>query len=90
MTSVTADTDLSLTYDLFYIDYLIYVLGKRICADNNIQFTPENEETLAEKEQELRDLSPLDLRMQKISTLQRRTGYSYADINLGRGWVPPL
>lgn len=90
LTSVTEDTDLSLTYDLFYIDYLIYALARRICADNNIQFSPENEQTLASKEEELMYLSPLDLSVVKISTLQRRSGYSYADINLGRGWIPPL
>lgn len=87
---VTLNTDLQTLYDLYYIDYLIYVLARRICADNNEQFSPENEQTLAVYEQKINDISPLDLTMKKISTLQRRTGYSYADINFGRGWVPMI
>lgn len=88
LTDVTNQTDLSAIYDEFYIDYLTYKLAQRICGSYTIQFTAENEQILNEYEQTLRDLSPLDFSMKKVSTLQKRTGYSYADANLGRGWEP--
>lgn len=90
LTDVNLFTDLAELYDLYYIDYLIYRLARRICGYKNIQFSPENEQTLLEMTKKLIDLSPIDLSIQKISTLQNRTGYSYADINFGRGWTPPL
>lgn len=88
LTPVAYDDDLSLTYDQFYIDYLSYQLARRVCAHNSLSFPPETAAILKEYEQELRDLSPLDLSMQKISTLQRGTTFNYADANIGRGWRP--
>lgn len=87
-TSVTRQTDLTTVYDDFYIDYLTYKLAKRICGAYNIQFAPENEQILADYEQSLGDLSPIDFSMVKVSTLQKRVGYSYADANIGRGYEP--
>lgn len=89
LTPVTYDDDLSLVYDQFYIDYLQYQLAKRICAFNTISFPEGANQILREYTQELRDLMPLDLSMQKVSTLQRSVSFSYAQANIGKAWVPP-
>jgi hypothetical protein len=87
-TNVTKQTDLSTVYDEFYLDYLTFKLAQRICASYNVQFTAENEQELARYEQMLKDLSPLDFSMKKVSNLMKKVGYSYADANLGRGYEP--
>lgn len=86
--SVEYDTDLSTIYDQFYIDYLTYELARRLCANNAITLSPQTKEILDEYNQQLRDLMPIDLSMEKISTLQRGTTFNYADANLGRGFRP--
>lgn len=88
LTEVEADDDLETVYDRFYIDYLTYELARRLCASNAMSLPPQTKEILDEYTQQLRDLMPLDLSMQKNSTLQRRTGFNYADANIGRGWRP--
>lgn len=86
--AVTYDDDLSLVYDQFYIDYLQYELAQRICAHNAIALKDDAKEILEQYWRELRDMMPLDLSMQKVSTLQRGAAFSYADANIGRGWRP--
>lgn len=88
LTAVTADTDLSTAYDTFYISYLEYSLANRMCADYALPVPAGTQALLAENEQTLRDLSPMDLSMQKISTLQRGSSFNYATANLGKGWQP--
>lgn len=86
--SVDYDTDLSTLYDQFYIDYLTYELARRLCANNALTLPPQTKEILDEYTASIRDLMPIDLSMEKISTLQRRTTFNYADANFGRGWRP--
>ncbi len=86
--SVEYDTDLSEVYDQFYIDYLKYQLARRLCAENAITLPPQTKEILDEYNQQIRDLMPLDLSMQKVSTLQGGSSFNYADANIGRGWRP--
>ncbi len=76
-------------FDNFYITYLRYALAERICAEYNYA-TPDNVakqlaryEGLIEKKSKV-----IDLRMQKVSTLNDRGSLSYAFINLGKGWRP--
>lgn len=86
--SVDYDTDLTTVYDQFYIDYLMYELARRLCANNALSLPPQTKEILDEYESSLRDLMPIDLSMEKTSTLQRSSTFSYAQANFGRGWVP--
>lgn len=89
LTMATLEEDLSVIYEQYYIDYLIYKLAQRLCGAYNVTFSPDNKEILSEYENNMKDISQIDLSMKKISTLQKRTGYSYADVNLGRGFEPP-
>lgn len=87
LADVTLGQDLSLTLDLFYIEYLRYALAEYLCAENNILFQPQAQKKLDEYELIITDISPIDLTTQKASTLQKDSGYNWAYINLGRGYV---
>lgn len=88
LSQVTKFQDLSLTLDQFYITYLRYALADRICAEFNYT-TPINVTKQLSKYEAFIDKKsrPLDLRMQKMSTLHRGSRLSWAQINLGRGFV---
>jgi hypothetical protein len=87
LTSVTKSTDLSLTYERFYIAYLRYALGREICADYNITYQPQNDQRLKEIEQMITDISPIDLTSTKISLFQKDGGLNWGLVNFP-GWVP--
>ncbi len=84
----TVDDDLSLLYDKFYLTYMRYALAEYICEDSRITFSAQSAAHLKEFERALTDISPMDLTMDKLSTLRRRYSLSYADVNIGRGWRP--
>lgn len=89
LTSVaTENTDLSLTYDPFYIEYMRYALAEYICSEYNIAFQPQSQKKLNDIEAQLKDVSPIDLHLAKLSTLTDGTGINYGDVNIGRGWRP--
>lgn len=85
---VTLNQDLLLTYDEYYIDYLRYRLAQRICSEYGIQFQQQAMDELRELEEAITDVSPPDLTITKISSLQSETGINWGDINIGRGWRP--
>jgi len=85
---ISPDQDLLLSYDRFYIHYLEYELAREICDHYTITTPPNVLRKLEILEQKTLDVSPQDLSMQKLSSLQRETGINYADINIGRGWRP--
>lgn len=87
LSDVTLDQDLSLSLDQFYIEYLRYALAEYICQENNVSFTPQSEKKLNELEQNVFDISPLDLTMTKISSLQRQNGMNWAQVNIGGAWT---
>lgn len=82
------NVDLSATYDLFYINYLRYALAEYMCAEYNITFQPQSQKKLDEIEAQLKDISPIDLHIKKLSTLTNESGINYGDVNIGRGWRP--
>lgn len=90
LTEVALGQDLSLTLDQFYTTYLRYALADRICAEYSLD-TPMNvTRQLSKYESWINKKSRvLDLRMKKMSTLQRAGGYNWAFVNLGKGFVPP-
>lgn len=91
LTSLVASNltdDLLLTYDQFYIQYLKYLLADRICDEWSISFSPKAAKRLESIENQLRDLSKLDLSLTKISTLQSQGYLNWGDVNLGGGWRP--
>lgn len=88
LSDVSLGQDLTLNYDKFYIEYLRYALAQYMCQEYNITFPSDSRRQIDEFEQMLIDISPLDLTMEKSSTMQLTNGFNYADANLGRGWRP--
>jgi hypothetical protein len=80
--------DLLSVYDMFYVTYLKFALAEYICSDYNIVFQPQSAQKLKELEYTLIDISPKDLTISKMSTMQSDTGINYADANIGRGYRP--
>lgn len=77
-------------FDQFYTTYLRYALADRICAEYNYD-TPMNVmRQLSKYESWINKKSKtLDLRLEKNSTLNNRTGLNWAQINIGRGFTVP-
>lgn len=85
---VTINQDLSLTLDRFYINYLKFDLAARLCAEYNYTVPPGVAKALANYEDSISKRSgPMDLRLVKLSSLQRRGGINYGQVNIGKGWV---
>jgi hypothetical protein len=88
LAQVVINQDLSLTLDRFYINYLRYDLAARLCAEFNYSVPPGVAKALANYEDTISKKSgPMDLRLTKLSSLQRRGGINYGQVNLGHGWV---
>lgn len=89
LSNVSLGQDLSLTLDQFYITYLHYALIDRICTEYAYDTPPNALRQLSKYESWINKKSRLiDLRMQKVSTLQKRGGFNWAFVNLGKGWTP--
>lgn len=85
---VVINQDLSLTLDRFYINYLKFDLAARLCAEYNYSVPPGVEKALKKYIDNISKKSgPMDLRLIKLSTLQRRGGINYGIVNLGHGWI---
>jgi len=84
---VTVDQDLSLTYDRFYVAYLKYALAQYIAEDYSIPFPQQSINKLNEYESVLLDLSAPDFKMQKTTVFRRGVGYTWWDVNIGKGWT---
>ncbi len=82
--------DLSTVYDRFYIDYLKFALCKRVCINYSYPMPSDAQAELDKIEKKIKKLSaPLDFSINITSTLNDK-GYtlSYAQINIGKGFVP--
>lgn len=87
LTEVTYETDLSLTYDRFYLKYLRYLLANYMCSENGFTVPAQTKMELEETIAKLKYLSPLDFTVTKISSLQTSNGLNWGQINLGGGWT---
>lgn len=88
LTDVTLDTDLTLTYDRYYIAYLRYALAQYICADWGVSFPGESQKKFEEIRKKLMDVSPTDLKMRKSSYFGYGPALNYAIVNISGGFVP--
>jgi len=80
--------DLSTVYNHGYLTYLKYRLAQFICEINDKIFSEQAQKKLDQLINSLQYLSPLDLSIQKVSTMGRQYVMNYAWANLGNGWVP--
>lgn len=77
-------------YDTSYIEYLRYALAQMMCSEYGIMFNPESEKILNAYKRKLMYMSPPDLSMKKTTILSAdgNPGWSWGDVNIGRGWRP--
>ena len=86
--AITALTqDLSLTYDLFYIEYLRLSLANYICQLYGATLPDLIQKQLAILEKKLMEVSPSDLSIQKQSYFGRGANLDWQLINIP-GWTP--
>ena len=88
LTDVSLDTDLSLTLDTSYIEFLRYSLADYMCSEYGVGLNPRSQEILTSYKRKLMYMSPPDLSMKKSSLLSDKPGINYGDVNIGRGWRP--
>ncbi len=85
---VTINQDLSLTLDRFYINYLKFNLAVRLCDEYNFNVPPGVAKQFAKYEDNISKRSgPMDMQFIKLSSLQKRGGLNYGQINIGKGWT---
>ncbi len=88
LTSVALNQDLTTILDSFYIEYLTYGLAEYLCEFYN-QVPPRSITMRTQQyDQIVRDISPLDLTMRKVTGFAVEAGFNYGDVNIGRGWRP--
>ena len=87
--TTTLNQDLSLVYEGFYLEYLLYKLAVYLCEYYNVNPPASVLAQLMSFEQIIRDISPMDLTLQKINYFGAATGFNYADAIIGLGWRPP-
>ena len=74
--------------DEFYTTYLKYALADRLCAEFAYDTPPNVMRQLNKYESWIEKTSrTLDLNLEKMSTLQKKTGLNWAMINIGRGYT---
>ncbi len=82
-----ADVDLSLSYELAYINYFKHKLAQRICQFNTKTFPPEVKEELKIIEDDLGAMNPIDFTQKYISTLaDNENSPTWALVNLDGYW----
>lgn len=89
--AVTVDdltTDLLLTYDRWYCDYLCHVLVKRICNFYGMSISPEVQNIIDQISNNVADMNVIDLSSRKIDLYNQRNQLSWAQINIGKGFEP--
>ncbi len=87
LTDVTLNTDMSLLYDPFYIEYLRYSLAVKICEEWGATVPDATRAKYMEMQKKLMDVSPQDLKMIKRSYYSGMPALDWQLINIP-GWVP--
>ncbi len=86
--NVTLNTDMSLTYDAYYLEYLRYSLAKMICEEWGTTFPDESKAKLMAMEKKLMEVSPPDLSLSKRGYFNGGPVWDWQTINLYRGFLP--
>ncbi len=85
---VTLTTDLSLTFDLYYLEYLRFKLAEQICSDWGTTFPEASQRILSQYEKKILDVSPPDLSIQKRGYFGGQFGFDWQMVNLFKGYIP--
>jgi hypothetical protein len=79
--------DLLLTYDLFYIRYLRYLLAQEICNYYGVPFNAELKAVSDRIAGNLNDMNPIDLTTRKLDLYDDKNAINWAQVNLGKGFT---
>lgn len=88
LTNVALNTDMSLTYDQYYIEYLRYELAEYICSEWSVTFPEEAAAKLRELRKKLKDVSPPDLSIRSQSYFGSSPVIDWQTVNLSVGYFP--
>jgi hypothetical protein len=88
LTDVTLNTDLSLTYDGFYISYLRHYLASKICSEFGDTFPESAQKEFMRIEKKLKSISPADLSINKRSFFTTNSTFDWQFVNLSQGYWP--
>ena len=88
LTEVSLNTDMSLTYDLYYIEYLRYALAEYICSEWGVTFPEQAEAKFSAIQKKLMEVSPADLSIRKQSYFSSSPPLDWQCVNLSVGWFP--
>jgi hypothetical protein len=88
LSDVTEFQDLSLTYDLYYIEYLRHALAQYICSEYGQSFPEVTAQKYKEIVKKLKSISPADLSITKRSFFTTNTTFDWQYVNLSQGWWP--
>jgi hypothetical protein len=88
LSDVTEFQDISLTYDLFYIEYLRFALAQYICCEYGQTFPDTCAEKLKQIVKKLKSVSPADLSITKRSFFTTNSAFDWQYMNLGMGYWP--
>jgi hypothetical protein len=88
LSEVTLDQDISLTYDLFYIEYLRFALAEYICCEYGQTFPDNCALKLKQIVKKLKSVSPADLSITKRAFFATNTTFDWQYVNLSQGWYP--
>ena len=88
LTDVEVTTDMILTYDTYYIEYLRYALAQYICCEYGATFPDASQMKFKEIEKKLMSVSPPDLSIASINYFDNDYGMDWQTVNLTTGYVP--
>lgn len=84
-----SETFVSVGLDEFYVSYLKFALADRLCTEYNFMVPMGVAKQLAQYQRWISKRSGgLDLSLQKASTLSNSSPLNYAQVNIGKGWIP--
>lgn len=85
---VELDTDLTLNYDLFYIEYMRHLLADMLCDEFGVTLPDGVMQKLVEYTKKITEISPPDLTLGKQSFFKGSPAFDWQMINLYKGWIP--
>ncbi len=88
LTDVTLNTDMSLIYDKYYLEFLRHQLAYWICNELGATLPDGVMANLKILEKKIMDVSPPDLSLQNRNYFGSGPGMNWAVVNLSKGWLP--
>ena len=86
--NVTLSTDMSLTYDPYYLEYLRYSLAVKICEEWGSTVPDATRMKYESMQKKLMEVSPPDLSLNKRGYFGGQGVMDWQQVNIGKGWYP--